>query len=306
MHIAIFGAASFIGTNLAMSLAKNNQLLLIDKKKEYFQNKELLNRDGIYFKEAAMDCTMEFDVLINGCDMVYHLVSTTNPSTSNLDISAELNNNISFTCTLLESCVKNKVRRVVFISSGGTVYGKVQQLPINEEHSTDPINSYGIQKLTIEKILYLYKHLHGLDYRIVRLANPFGPYQRPNGILGAATTFTYKAINNENVVVYGDGSVTRDYIFIDDAVEAIINISSNDCKHNIYNIGTGIGVSVKQLIDTIKSTLNVDMKIEYKDARSVDVPVNVLDVSRYEQEFGKIAKTTLARGIELTADYLRG
>lgn len=106
----------------------------------------------------------------------------------------------------------------------GQVYGKEVDCPLKEKTATNPISSYGVQKVTIEKLLYLYRYMYGLDYRIIRLANPYGPYQRPNGVLGAVTTFTYKALKGDKIVVYGDGSVVRDFIYIDDAIRAIMKI----------------------------------------------------------------------------------
>ena len=119
------------------------------------------------------------------------------------------------------------MKKIIFISSGGTIYGE-GKCPLSEEAPTNPITTYGIQKLTIEKIIYLYSYIHGIDYRIVRMANPYGPYQRPNGKLGAVTTFTYKALKNEMIEIYGDGTNVRDYIYIDDAIAAIINVAMKD------------------------------------------------------------------------------
>lgn len=151
-------------------------------------------------------------------------MSTTVPTTSNQHISQELVSNVIFSANLFEACIRCDVKKVVFVSSGGTVYGKEVDCPLKEKTATNPISSYGVQKITIEKLLYLYRYMYGLDYRIIRLANPYGPYQRPNGVLGAVTTFTYKALKGDEITVYGDGSVVRDFIYIDDAIRAIMKI----------------------------------------------------------------------------------
>ena len=161
-----------------------------------------------------------------------------------------------------------------------------------------------MQKITIEKLLYLYRYLYGLDYRIIRLANPYGPYQRPNGIQGAVTTFTYKALKGEDIVVYGDGSVVRDFIYIDDAIRGMIKIVDGENKHHTFNLGCGYGTSIKQLIDIISSTLNVELKVTYKEARKVDVPVNYLDISRYEKYYGALNPISLQEGIMRTAQFM--
>lgn len=194
---------------------------------------------------------------------------------------------------------------MIFISSGGTVYGKITKCPIPEDTITYPISSYGVQKITIEKLLYLYKYMYGLDYRVVRLANPYGPYQRPNGKLGVITTFTYKALNKEEISIYGDGSVIRDFIYIDDAVNAIVTLANNECKYSTYNIGSGKGTSVNEALKAIESTLGVELAINHTKARPVDVPVNYLDVSRYEKEFGQVCNYDLTEGIKKTVAFMR-
>ena len=306
MKILILGAAGFIGTNLALHLRglSKNELTLVDKKKEYFI--PALKKDhSIHLEESAFDDTTVFDTLLRGQEVVYHLVSTTVPTTSNQKISQELQANVIFSSNLFEACVRNKVKKVVFISSGGTVYGKEANCPLKEKTATNPISSYGIQKITIEKLLYLYHYLYGLDYRIIRLANPYGPYQRPNGVLGAVTTFTYKALRHEKITVYGDGSVVRDYIYIDDAIRAMQKIVEGESKHRTFNLGCGQGTSIKKVLETIGQVLNVSLEIEYKDGRKVDVPENYLDISRYENYYGSLNPISLAEGIRKTAEFMK-
>lgn len=306
MNILLFGAAGFIGSNLALYLAKttDNKITLLDRKRELFSIPEIVNNKSITIYESIFDENTEFDQVLQGQDIVYHLVSTTVPGTSNLQIPQELSANVVATAKMLEACVRCGVKKVIFLSSGGTVYGREMQCPLHENTPTYPINSYGVQKITIEKLLYLYNYLYGLDYRVVRLANPYGPYQNPNGILGAATTFTYKALKKEEIIVYGDGSVVRDYIYIDDVIRAMANIVEKDSKYKIFNLGSGYGTSIQQLINVIGSTLGVDLKIKYLSERKVDVPVNYLDISRYENTFGKLNPISLEEGIRKTASFL--
>lgn len=307
MRILLLGAASFIGTNLTIQLAKNpdNFITLVDKKIEYFKDIEGLSFNNVKIKEDSLIFDTDFSELLTNQDVVYHLVSTTVPTTSNQHISQELQANVIFSSNLFEKCVQCNIKKVVFISSGGTVYGKESDCPLKEQTATNPISSYGVQKVTIEKLLYLYNYMYNLDYRIIRLANPYGPYQRPNGILGAVTTFTYKTLKNEEIIVYGDGSVIRDYIYIDDAIKAIIKIVEEKSKHHTFNLGCGYGTSIKQLLETIKSTLKLDMNIKYQHGRKVDVPVNYLDISRYEKDFGALNPITLNEGIKKTADFMK-
>lgn len=307
MKIILFGAGGFIGINLTIELAKDerNEITLIDRSMDFFENIKQLNLKNI--KIIASDFTEEtdFDELVSGHDIVYHLVSTTIPTTSNQQIPQELLANVVVTSKMLESCIRNNIQKVVFLSSGGTVYGKESKCPLNENTPTNPISSYGIQKVTIEKLMYLYQYMFGLEYRIIRLANPYGPYQRPNGILGAVTTFTYKAIKNEEILVYGDGSVVRDFIYIDDAIRGILNIVNGESKHRVFNLGCGYGTSIIELLDTIQSGLGLRMNIKYIEGRKVDVPVNYLDISRYEAAYGQLNPISLHEGVSKTANFMR-
>lgn len=305
MNILILGAAGFIGTNLTLKLIeeKENQITVVDKNKNWFVN-EIVS-ENLIIKESSLDINMDFGILRNQ-DIVYHLVSTVVPSTSNQHISQDIEANVLFSSHLFDACVKYGVKKVVFLSSGGTVYGKESKCPLSESTTTNPISSYGVQKITIEKLLYLYNYMYGLDYRIIRLANPYGPYQRPNGILGAVTTFTYKALNGEQIVVFGDGSVIRDFIYIDDAIKGILNIVNGDNKHRTFNLGCGYGTSIKELLDIIEKSLRLKLNVVYKPGRSVDVPINYLDISRYEKYYGKLNAISLENGIKKTANFMKG
>ena len=301
------GGAGFIGSNLALSLAKdkNNNITVIDKDICLFRRIDKMNIPNIHFKAFNIVSDVNNIELFENADVVYHLVSTTIPSTSNKQIIDEFQDNVLTTLRILDSCVSSKVKQIVFLSSGGTVYGNNVTCPIKEEAETDPISSYGIQKLTIEKLLYLYNYLYGLDYRIIRLSNPYGPYQRPNGVQGVVTTFIYKVLKGEELVVYGDGSVVRDFIYIDDAISGIINISSTESKHKIYNLGSSKGVSVSELISIIEKTLNKKSNVVFHKGRNADIKKNYLDISRYENEYGMLNTVTLEAGILLTSEFLK-
>lgn len=307
MNIIILGAAGFIGTNLALDLLKDKSahITLVDVKRAFFICKEFDECENITIKESQFETSTDFETLLMGQDIVYHLVSTSIPTTSNQHIATELTANVVVSALLLDACVKCNVKKVVFVSSGGTVYGKEVACPLKESTPTYPITSYGIQKVTIERLLYLYRYMYGLDYRIIRLANPYGPYQRPNGLLGAVTTFTYKALKGEEISVYGDGSVVRDFIYIDDAIRAMGKIVNGEDRHRTFNLGCGYGTSIKELLEIIETTLQIKLKIAYHPGRKVDVPTNYLDMSRYEEAYGRLNTIPLAEGIKRTAGYLK-
>lgn len=306
MNIMILCGAGFIGTNLIFALAtdKGNDITVVDIKLGYCTHILEKGYENVKCIESNFSLETDFEKLIEGQDVIYHLFSTTVPATSNQHISQELMSNVVTSSNLLDACVKCGIKKVVFLSSGGTVYGKEIGCPLKEETPTKPISSYGIQKITIEKLLYLYQYMYGLDYRIIRLSNPYGSYQRPNGVLGAVSTFTYKALKHEEISVYGDGSVIRDFIYIDDAVRGILNIVNGENRHRTFNLGSGHGTSIEDVINTIGEALDLKLNVVYTPARKVDVPVNYLDISRYEEAYGKFNPIDLRDGIIKTAEFM--
>ena len=303
MNIIILGAASFIGTNLALKLSEEgHHLTLVDQCKEYF-HPVLNSLSHCQFVESSFNEETDFAALLENQDYVFHLVSTNIPSNSGVNISEELEANIIVSSKLFDACVSQNIKRVIFISSGGTVYGKQMDCPLKEDVPTYPINSYGLQKITIEKLLFMYDYMYGLDYRVIRLANPYGPYQRPNGKLGAVTTFTYKAIKKESIELYGNGSVVRDFIYIQDAVRAILTIAEGEDYHKVFNVGSGKGTSIKELLKLIEECLGTKLIIHQHEGRKADVPVNYLDISRYQSRYGILNHHSLKEGILLTKDF---
>ncbi len=303
MNIVVIGGAGFIGTNLAIKLSENleNKILLVDRNLNFFN--DAVKIGNVQLRQSMLNCEDDF-AFLDGQDVLYHLVSTTVPTTSNQNISLELQENVVFSSMLLEKCVCYGVKKVVFISSGGTVYGKEVNCPLSEETPLKPISSYGMQKVAIENLLYLYYYICGLDYRVIRLSNPYGPYQRPNGILGAVTTFVFKALNKDEIQVYGDGTIIRDFIYIDDAVRGILNIVNGECEKRVFNLGCGYGTSIKEVIEIVKKIVG-DVKVIYKERRKVDVPINYLNIARYENYFGKLNPVSLEDGIRKTVEFMR-
>ena len=304
MKIALIGGAGFIGTNLAIHLSKTDEVTVIDRDEKFFSTLKSLNLP-IRYKVASFDTNSDFDNQVEGQDVVYHLASTVIPGNSNYDIGAELNANVIVTCHLLDACVRQGIKKVAFISSGGAIYGKKGTCPIQEDMVTYPISSYGVQKLAIEKLLELYRYQKDLDYRIIRLANPYGPYQRPNGKLGVVTTFIYKALTSGRLEVYGDGTVVRDFIYIEDAIRGILKIVNGENDIRVFNLGSGKGTSVNQVIEAIRKTIRSDLAVEYIAGRTTDVPVNYLDISRYEGIYGKLDPVSLEDGIKKTAEFMK-
>ena len=261
--IVVMGAGGFIGTNLIRALSQNleNHILALDKSKERLDAIAYMKASNVDTHRIDFNDIETYEELLHKQDYVFHLVSTTVPTTSNSNIPRELEENVINTSRLLNVCIEREVGRVVFLSSGGTIYGVDNKCPLAENMSLKPINSYGMQKMVIESLLYIYKYQFGLDYKVVRLSNPYGPYQRLDGIQGVVTTFIYKALHNEDIVIYGDGSIVRDYIYICDAVVAIIKIAFSNSEDDVYNVGSGIGMSVNQVVSLIKKIVQTNFKL---------------------------------------------
>jgi UDP-glucose 4-epimerase len=197
------------------------------------------------------------------------------------------------------------VRKVVFSSSGGTVYGVPTRLPVDESHPTLPITSYGVHKLTIEKYLHLNHALHGLDYCVLRIANAYGERQRTETAQGAVSVFLERILRGQPLEVWGDGSVVRDYVYVADIVRAFIATLGDPGEARIFHIGAGAGVSLAQLIEAIGAVVGRPPAVEYTPGRRFDVPASVLDCSLARRVLGWQASTPLAEGLRRTYDWMR-
>ena len=242
---------------------------------------------------------------VEDCKVVFHMVSTTLPKNSNDDPIYDVETNLVGTLRLLAAAVRGAVKKVVFISSGGTIYGVPNRVPVSEESPTEPLVLYGIAKLAIEKYLHLYWYLHGLDYVVLRVANPYGERQRVDTAQGAVAVFLSKALAGDPVEIWGDGSVTRDYIYIEDVVDAFIMAMNHDGEPRVFNIGSGEGRSLNQLLTTMDDLLGRPVERRYLPPRKFDVPVNVLDISRARDLLGWQPRVSFREGLRRTLDWMR-
>ena len=301
MQCLVLGAGGFIGTNLCRSLLMKGHTVRAFGRRQSFPE-ALRGCDwipGDFADPASLAST------ISGCDVVFHLVNATTPASANVDKVADLNANVASTLHLLEACRETGVSRVVFVSSGGTIYGIPDQVPTPETASTNPITAYGISKLAIEKYLGLYEYLHHLDYRVLRVANPFGPYQTALKNQGVIAAFVRRALTGQHIEMWGDGCVIRDYIYIDDVVEALILAATHQGPNRIFNIGSGEGRSLNDIVAAIARLLEVDILVERRPARSVDVPVSILDTTLAAQDLTWQPSTQFEEGLRVTIAWMK-
>ena len=197
------------------------------------------------------------------------------------------------------------LKRIIYISSGGTVYGVPQKNPIGENHTTEPICSYGITKLAIEKYIAMYANLHGIEYRICRPANVYGEGQHLNIGQGVIGVFLERCLKGQPIEIWGDGTIKRDYLYVMDMVRGILELIAHQGEGRIFNISTGIGSSLNDIIAIIRDELSIPLKVTYMTSRKFDVPVNILDSSRFRLETGWEPQTDLAVGMRLVYKYLK-
>jgi UDP-glucose 4-epimerase len=214
--------------------------------------------------------------------------------------------NLLGTLNLLEASRLTGVKRLVMVSSGGTVYGIPNVVPIPESHSTDPICSYGITKLAIEKYVALYRQLHGLEGFVLRVANPFGPRQRLDAAQGVVPVFLGKALRHEPLQIWGDGSTVRDFLDVADVVSALLAAANYQGDESLFNIGSGQGLSLNQLIALLEVQLNRSLDVEYLPSRGCDVPTNVLCIDKARTVLGWSPEISVADGLSRLCDSLNG
>jgi UDP-glucose 4-epimerase len=301
----IYGGGGFIGSHIADELLRHKfNVVVFDKLNSTKKNvKHILKK--INFIEGDFNNKIHLSNSLKGKDYVIHLVSATLPADSNLNPVYDVENNIVSTLHLLNECLKYKIKKIVFISSGGTVYGNPKSIPIKEDHPTHPLNSYGITKLTIEHYLNLYKTLHGLDFIILRFSNPFGERQNPHLPQGLIINLLHKIHTKQQIEVWGDGSIVRDYFYIKDGVKSIYSTLTKSTKQRTFNISSNKGLSINQILDKFRKVLKLKFDVVYKPSRKFDVKVNILDNSLARKELNWIPQTNFDTALKNTWRYIR-
>jgi len=299
VKVLILGGSGFIGKHLAEVFIDGGvPSVIFDKNANSEQSSPAcVFIQGEFSDQAKLERVLESQSITH----VIHLVSTTLPKSSNEDKSYDLSSNVIQTLHLLDLCVKHQIKKILFMSSGGTVYGVPRTVPVDENHPNNPICSYGISKLAIEKYLFLYNQLYGLDYIALRAANPYGPGQNPHSGQGIVANFIHKMLSQQPIEVWGDGSIIRDYFYVRDLAN-FTKLALFSTEIGVFNAGSGVGVSINQLIGVLEDVVNCPTEVIYKGQRGLDVPSIVLDCTAAESKFGWRARTSLHAGIE---DYVR-
>jgi len=305
MKIIIFGGGGFIGSAIADRLLREGHVLRIFERPRVTPYRKFTESERVEWITGDFASAHDVSDAVSGMDVVLHLVSTTLPKNSNDDPVYDVQSNVVTTLQMLNAMVAHNVPKIVFISSGGTVYGDPIYLPIDEKHPTNPLVSYGITKLAIEKYLQMYSHLHGIKAISLRVANPYGERQRIETAQGAVGVFLHRALNGLPIEIWGDGSVTRDYIHVSDVAEAFVKAIEYEGSAYCFNISSGVGTSLNDLVGILQNIIGKTVEVRYMSGRAFDVPVSVLSNHIAHEELKWTPLIPMQDGITRTAEWIR-
>lgn len=298
MVIAIVGAG-FIGRHLIRSfLALGHKVRVLDRNhcpSEFTAQLVWIRAD--YRDSAALR------QVVSNADVVYHLVSSTVPGDLHVDIASELHDNVVGSLSLVQSCSDFGAKRLVFLSSA-SVYGVQDLMPVQESAPTFPISHHGVHKLAIEKYLWIARQQRGLDVRVLRLANPYGPGQDIYGRQGFIAITIGRLLRSEPILLRDGSSTIRDFIYIEDAIRAITSAGLHDDVPFLLNIGSGRGYSLLEAVQVISDLSSRQHVIKHEPSRNTDIPVSILDISRARHSLNYQPRFTLSEGIQKTFDDL--
>jgi UDP-glucose 4-epimerase len=300
----VLGGGGFIGSHVVDALLEGGHDVRVFERPRVPRYRAF-DGETLEWMEGDFQNSARVSEAVRGVDAIVHLVSTTLPKGSNDDPEFDMQSNVIGTLRLLRFARDAGVRKVVFISSGGTVYGVPETIPIPETHATEPRVSYAIGKLAVEKYLAVFQQQYALDYAVLRVANPYGPRQRIDIAQGAVAVFLDAALAGREVEIWGDGSVVRDYVHVADVARAFVLALDHRGTERIFNIGSGRGRSLTDLLAVIERCVGHAVPRRHFAARSIDVPSNVLDISRARRELGWTPRIALEEGIARTVDWLR-
>lgn len=272
----VLGGNGFIGSHVVdQLLQQGSRVRVLDRSQGWMNGSQL----GLDYRQSDFGDMSALAESLCDIDCVLHLVSTTVPATANLDPVADIEGNLVGTVKLLAQMREVGIKRLVYLSSGGTVYGNPGICPVPEGHCRQPLGSYGIVKSTVESYLEMYQLLHGFEVLTLRVSNPYGPRQGHLGVQGVVPTFFRRVLEGEELRVYGDGNAMRDYLYIDDLTRFIVTAVRRGLT-GTFNVGSGEGTTLLELIELIGEITAQNPRVEFLPARGFDVQSIVLDISK--------------------------
>lgn len=298
--IGVYGADGFIGRHLVRRLIERGlPVRAVSRRFDRDFADEIEGMADLVAADLSQPLAMASS--LHDVSTVVQLMSSSSPGLKNDHAVADITENVVPHVEFLQNCLRAGVKRYIFLSSGGTVYGPGAPVPTPETAPTNPISSHGLTKLFVEKYIQMHGHVDGLEYIILRVANPFGPGQTFRKGQGLVPAIIERWQKSQPVRIFGDGAARRDYIFISDvidAIEAAIAVGGN--PQHILNVGSGETHSVNEVVEAIESAGGIKMKREHVAARSTDVDVACLDISQARAVLGWAPKTPFGEAMALT------
>ncbi len=300
----VLGGDGFLGSHLVDDLlARGYDVRVFDR----FRNGHIKNlghlKGKVKFYKGDFLNRWRLSRALRGIDYVFHFVSLSTPASTANNPNEEIRLNLRSTLQLLDLCVKHGVKKVVYPSSGGAVYGNALDEMVNETAQARPVSPYAVTKLTIEEYLHFYKRKHGLDFVIYRIANPFSERQNAFGIQGAVPIFMKQMMLGETLHLYGN--TVRDYIYARDVTSFIAENFAKPNKNSTYNVGSGHGVSLFELVLMLAKMTGSTPRIKRLEKRPFDVQKIILDITRAKEEFDFYPSTSFEVGLEKTYAHLK-
>jgi len=303
MKILITGGAGFIASNIAdRYIELGHEVVIIDNL--VTGQRENIPAAAKFYEMDICDERVKNVFEMEKPDLISHHAAQMDVRKSVADPAYDANVNILGTINLLQNCVKFKTKKFIFASTGGAIYGEQDYFPADEKHPNQPLSPYGITKLACEKYLFFFKETHGLDYTILRYANVYGPRQNPHGEAGVVAIFSQRMLRGEQAFVNGDGTQTRDYVFVGDVVNAN-ELALTQGAGKIYNIGTGIETDVNTLFDAIASQMDHPVERKHREGQPGEQLRSVLDASFIKKELGWSPQVSLDKGLKQTVAFFR-
>jgi len=301
MKVLVLGGNGFIGSHIVDKLlAANYEVRVFDRSEEIYRSP----LPGVDYRYGNFNDSFAIAEALHDIEIVIHLICSSVPATSNLDPEEDIKSNLLSTVSLLENMRKKNIHRMVYLSSGGTVYGNVDENIVCEDHPLNPICSYGIVKLTVEKYLFMYQQLYGFVPTIIRPSNPYGPRQGRTGLQGLIGTFLNKIIAGNPIEIWGNGEIVRDHFFITDLAQAVLMAIEKGAM-GIFNVGSGQGYSINQILLTLKEIQPFKFDVKYQERREFDVQRVVLDISKAQRTLAWQPKISLKDGIKKHMEWLQ-
>lgn len=304
MKVLVTGGAGFIGSHTQDQLILSGyDVVVVDNLSTGFSKN--INPKAKFYQTDIQDKTAIAEIFATERpDAVFHFAAQMDVRRSVADPFYDANVNIIGTLNLLENAVKNKVKRFIFVSTGGAVYGEQDFFPADENHPLNPLSPYGVGKLAVEKYLHFYKNTYGLNYFIVRYANVYGPRQNPFGEAGVVAIFCDKMLKKEQPFINGNGLQTRDYVYVKDVVAAnLLAVESSVC--DVVNIGTGIETNVVELFLELRKLVGSNCEELHKEQAQGEQLRSVIDNSKAGKILGWQPKYTLETGLAETVDFFK-